>query len=129
MNMSTKKSPMGAISNVDLFVYLQWSLMTSNNLWGQNSTAYEALRYHIRMHANNCNNRLISQIWPLYDLFVLSVTFNDLWGQTNIAYDAEGYLMVMHANLACLSKFPKIDLDWPLFDLYWPLVTSKVRML
>ena len=128
MNIFPKNAPMGAISNLELFVYIQWSLTTSNNLWGQNSIAYGALIYHIRMHANNCNDRLISQIWPLYDLFVLSVTFNDLWGQTNIAYDAQGCHMVMHAKLVFLSSFPKFDLYMTFLYFQWPLMTFEVKL-
>ena len=92
----SKNAYMGTISNLGLFVYLQWPLMISNNLWGQ--------------------------------IGIVFVTINDLWGKSNLTYDGHGCHMVINVEFVILSTFPKVDLDWPLFDIFWPLVTSKVRM-
>ena len=96
-------------------------LVTINDFWGQNVTAYVGQWYHMCMHAKNRFTECIFQFWPPFDLQWSLVTSYDFWSQTFTAYVGQGYHMRMHAKNGVTGWTFQF---WPLFDLQWPLVTS-----
>ena len=53
------------------------------------------------------------------------VTFNNLWDENNILYNPRSHHMGMYAkNDICIYIFT----FWLFFYLYWPLMTSKVKL-